>query len=388
MTARAAGLSETSMIVSRRTLLGALGLSALTAAPGLAQEPARGLTTPKVLPAFDPGAPACSPPKGLTRTLLFAQDNQRDFMKGAARGLELAARDRGLAFEVALADNDPAAMVRHVRRATEAGVGALVTAPIDVATLAPAVRQFIARGGYVGSIVPPPATTILNAPQRATGKALGDAAADYIRTHLKGEARVVLLTHDTNQFLAQRFVGMRAALKAVPGARIVADISPRTVDKEGGYAMMRTILLAHSRIDVVLGADTVVLGALAALREAGLARDDQFLGGIDGEPEALAEMRKGGPYKATVSLASPIFGYALGQHAADWLDGRSVPQGLDILPSLLLPQTIARFERDAADPGAVYRDPARRDVYLKAYGNACHDTRDAFIDFGWSSELK
>ena len=151
---------------------------------------------------------------------------------------------------------------------------------------------------------------------------------------------------------------------------------------------MRTILLAHSRIDVVLGADTVVLGALAALREARLARDDQFIGGIDGEPEALAEMRKGGPYKASISLASPIFGYALAQHAADWLEGKSVPQGLDILPTALTRESLSGFEADLADPAAVYQDPSRRDAHLRSYGNICYDSRSEFVDFGWSSEMK
>ncbi len=376
------------MTLSRRALIGALGLGAAAPAGVLAQDAPRGIIAPRVFGAFDRGAPRCAAPAGLRKTLVFAQDNRREFIEGAARGLALACRQRGLDFAVAHADNDPAAMVEHVRRAIADRAGALVTAPINVSTLAPVVRQFIAQGGYVGSIVPPPATTILNAPQLATGKALGDAAAAYIRNSLGGEARVVLLTHDTNQFLAQRFVAIRAALKAVPGARIIADISPRTVDKAGGHATMQTILLAHTRIDVVLGADTVVLGALAALREAGRARPDQFIGGIDGEPEALAEMRAGGPYKATVSLASPIFGYALAQHAADWLEGLSVPQGLDILPSLLLRESLVQFERDASDPAAVYHDPARRDAYLRAYGNICYDNRDDFVDFGWSSERR
>lgn len=376
------------MKLSRRALLGGIALSAAASRAGLSQEAARGIVTPRQFAPFRRNATRCSAPTGLTRTLVFAQDNQREFMQGAARGLELAARQRGLAFEIALANNDPAAMLEHARRALKARAGALVAAPINVATLAPVVRQFIAQGGYVGSIVPPPATTILNAPQLATGKVLGDAAAAYIRTRLGGEARIVLLTHDTNQFLAQRFVGIRAALKAVQGARVIADISPRTVDKDGGYATMKTILLAHSRVDVVLGADTVVLGALAALREAGLARNDQFLGGIDGEPEALAEMRNGGPYKASVSLASPIFGYALAQHAADWLDGHSVPQGLDILPSLLSLDSLSQFERDTADPAAVFAEPSRRDVYLRAYGTSCYDSRSDFVDFAWSSELK
>jgi len=379
---------EAPMNVSRRTVLGAIGLGMALPSRSWAQEAPRGITAPRVFGSFDRNAARCAAPSGLRQTLVFAQDNNREFVQGAARGMALAAQQRGLAFEIALADNNPTTMVEHIQRAIADRTGALITAPIDVATLAPVLRRFIAQGGYVGSIVPPPATTILNAPQLATGKALGDAAAAYIKTKLGGGARVVLLTHDTNQFLAQRFVAIRASLKAVPGVRIIADISPRTVDKAGGEATMRTILLAHSRIDVVLGADTVVLGALAALREARLARDDQFIGGIDGEPEALAEMRKGGPYKASISLASPIFGYALAQHAADWLEGKSVPQGLDILPTALTRESLSGFEADLADPAAVYQDPSRRDAYLRSYGNICYDSRSEFVDFGWSSEMK
>jgi ribose transport system substrate-binding protein len=183
------------------------------------------------------------------------------------------------------------------------------------------------------------ATSLLNAPQYLTGRVLAEEAADFIRARLGGKARIVLLTHDTIQFLAPRFAAMRDVFRDMPGAVIVADISPITVDEAGGAAMMKTILLADPDIDVVLGADTVVLGALAALREAGKARPDQFLGGIDGEPAAIAEIRSGGPYKASVSLASPIFSYAMGQHAADWLEGNSIPQAMDILPRALTLQT-------------------------------------------------
>ena len=86
---------------------------------------------------------------------------------------------------------------------------------------------------------------------------LGEAAAGYIKARLGGKARVVLLTHDSNQYLAQRFVAIRQALKNLQGVVIVADISPLTVNKQGGYDMMKKILLAHPSIDVVLGADTV-----------------------------------------------------------------------------------------------------------------------------------
>jgi ribose transport system substrate-binding protein len=347
-----------------------------------------GITVPIVLAPFNSNAASCIAPPGLQKILAFAQDNEREFMQGVRRGLAAAARDRGLAFRVSLARDDPAEMIAQVQAFRAAKIGAVVAAPVDPPSLSPSLQQLIWAGAFVGTVVPPPAITLLNAPQYLTGKVLGDAAAAYIRTHLKGKAKVVLLTHDSLQFLAPRFVAMRDSLKDMPDVTIVADISPTTVTKEGGLAMMRTILLAQPNIDVVLGADTVVLGALAALRQAGKTRDDQFLGGIDGEPEAVAEIKKQGPYKASISLASPVFGYALGQHAADWLEGKNVPQAMDILPKALNAENIAQYELDLVNPAAVYADKARRDSYLKMYGNICFETREHYVNFPWSSERK
>lgn len=307
-------------------------------------------------------------------------------MQGVAHGLAMAAKDSGLEFRVAVADNDAAKMIAQLQEFRAAKVGAVVAAPVDSPSLAGGLQQVIWSGAYVGTVVPPPATTLLNAPQYLTGKVLGDAAAAYIRDKLGGKAKVVLLTHDSLQFLAPRFTAIRDALKDMPGVTIVADISPLTVNEEGGAATMQTVLLADPNIDVVLGADTVVLGALSALRTAGKARDTQFLGGIDGEPKAISEIKAGGPYKVSVSLASPVFGYALGRYGADWLEGKSVPQAMDILPRTLSAANIAAYEADLAHPDEVYRDPARGSAYLKMYGNICYDTRDQYINFPWSSE--
>jgi ribose transport system substrate-binding protein len=345
-----------------------------------------GITIPTLLPPSNPNAPGCARPPDLQRTLVFAQDNEREFMQGVARGLSLAAAQRGMQYRVALANNDAGQMIEQVQALRAERIGAVVAAPVDAPSLSRSLQELIWQGSYVGTIVPPPATSLLNAPQYLTGRVLAEEAAAYIKTHLDGQARVVLLTHDSLQFLAPRFVAMRDVLNEMPGVSIVADISPVTVNKEGGLAMMRTILLAHPEIDVVLGADTVVLGALAAVREAGKERPDQFFGGIDGEPEAVSEIKRGGPYKTSISLASPIFGFAMGQHAADWLDGRSIPQAMDILPRALTLENLAQYEADVADPAQVYFDPVRRDSYLKLYGNICYDTRDQYLNFPWSSE--
>jgi ribose transport system substrate-binding protein len=378
------------MTQMRSLSLAAALLAGLALRPALsAQEGPAGITEPVILAPFTPDAPPCRAPTGLTNVLAFAQDNEREFMRGVARGLAAAAKDRGLGYRVEMAANDPARMIQQVEALRAAKVGALVAAPVDPPSLAASLQRVIWSGAYVGTVVPPPATSILNAPQYITGKALADVAAAYIRTRLGGRAKVVLLTHDSLQFLAPRFAAMRDTFNDMPGVTIVADISPVTVNKEGGRATMETVLLAHPNVDVVLGADTVVLGALQALRETGKARADQFLGGIDGEIEAVAEIKKGGgPYKASISLASPVFGYAMGQHAADWLAGKSIPQAMDILPIALTTENMAAYERDIADPAAVYRDPARRQQYLRMYGNICFDTRDRYLNFPWTSERR
>ena len=347
----------------------------------------QGITEPQKFPVYDPTAAKCTAPPGLKPVLVFEQDNARDFMQGVSRGLSNAAADRGLSYQIDLANNDANKMLEAVRARVADKSGAIVAAPVNPDNLKPGLQELIWAGSYVGTVVPPPATTLLNAPQYETGKKLAEAAANYIRTKLGGKANVVLLTHDNLQFLAPRFVAMRDVLTTLPGVTIIADITPFTIDRQGGADTMNTILLANSHVDVVLGADTVVLGALDSLRNHGKALPSQFLGGIDGEPDAVAEIKKvDSPYKASVSLASPIFGYAMGQQAADWLQGKSIPQAMDILPISLTKETIPEYDADTANPAAVYADPLKRSHYLRMYGNICYDTRDKYVNFPWSSE--
>ena len=352
-----------------------------------AQEGSPGITQRTVFPVFDENAPACKPPPDLTKSLAYVQENEREFLEGVNHGLSLAAKSRGLEYSRTVVENDSVKAIAVIKAFRAAKVGALIGTSSDPAAISHSLQEIIWSGAFVGTIVPPPATLLLNAPQYATGKVLTDTAIAHINAKLGGKANVVLLTQDSMQYLTPRFQAMRDGLDNLPGVTIVADITPEPVSKEGGFAAMNTILLANPNIDVVLGADAVVLGALKALRAAGKARPDQFLGGIDGEPEAVSEIKKGdSPYKASIALSSPVFGYAMGQFAADWLDGKSIPHAMDILPIALTSDNMVQYEADLVDPGSAYSDPVRRTAYFKMYGNICYDTRDQYVNFPWSSE--
>src|SRR6478735_7065732 len=85
-----------------------------------------GLTMPVKLPAYDSARPSCRAPTGLQKKLVFVQDNRREFMQGAGRGLEAAARARGLGYSVAFANNDPALMIKQVGDIATDKTGAIV----------------------------------------------------------------------------------------------------------------------------------------------------------------------------------------------------------------------------------------------------------------------
>jgi ribose transport system substrate-binding protein len=81
-----------------------------------------------------------------------------------------------------------------------------------------------------------------------------------------------------------------------------------------------------------------------------------------------------------------VFGYALGYFAADWLEGKSVPQAIDILPKVLTAANLTEYRHEVSDPASVFADRRKRDQYLKLYGNICFDTRDRYLNFPWSSD--
>ena len=130
-------------------------LLAISTLPGHTQEGLAGIVTPTALPVFNPDAPACSKPSGLDRSLVFLQDNERDFMRGVGEGLAAAARDRGLEYRVALAGNDAALMRRQGEEEVARKTGAAVISPVDPRSMGPVTKQFLWSGAYVGAVVPP-----------------------------------------------------------------------------------------------------------------------------------------------------------------------------------------------------------------------------------------
>jgi len=325
------------------------------------------------------------PKPNLPRVIGFAQDSPNETEQAVASGLQAGAKDTGLKLDIANSNGDPQKQVQNMQQFLVTGVGAMVTGPVDPAAQAPVIRQAINNGVDADTLVFGPGTDQVNASQYAVGKTLAEVAANYIKTKLGGKANVVLINQDNVPPIRPRFQSIRAVLRAIPGVKIAADVTAAQQDSQHGFQAMTTILQTTPHVDVVLGSDEVVQGALAALQAAHKANNKQFLGGLDGESSSLKDILHGGPYKATVGLAPAIFGYAWSQFAARWLAGKNIPQAMNVIPiPLTNAAQIAAYSRDEDNPAAVWGNKQRLAHYLGLYGSISYTTRGHYLAYNWS----
>ena len=240
------------------------------------------------------------------------------------------------------------------------------------------MQQAIDQGIAVLSLVTPPSTTQAVADQYKVGYTQGLAAAKWITENADGKAKVHYYNIDTIEVLIARHQGVLDGVKtAGEGVEIVSDVNAGAITNEAGFNTMNTVLQAHPDINVILGGDTLVLGALAAVEAAGKAGENIYMSGIDGDAEALKKIRDGGPYKASFAFAYPMMGYAWGQYAADWIEGKEIPMVMQFNAiELNSAETIDEFEAAMGNVQETWQDAAK---YFTNLGNISYETRQNYI---------
>jgi len=314
----------------------------------------------------------------LPRRIAWANTSNAEFFLAITNSIELAAQERDLEFITAIANDDSAKNIEQISTFLQRGIAALCIQPLDANAQAPLMQQAIDEGIAVLSLVTPPSTTQAVADQYNVGYTQGLAAAKWITENLDGQAKVHYFNIDTIEVLIARHQGVLDGVKtAGEGVEIVSDVNAGAITNEAGFNTMNTVLQAHPDINVILGGDTLVLGALAAVEAAGVASDKIYMSGIDGDKEALNKIRAGGPYKASFAFAYPMMGYAWGQYAADWLDGKEIPILMQFNAiELNSAETIDEFEQAMADVKETWKSA---DKYFTNLGSISYATRENYL---------
>lgn len=332
------------------------------------------------LAAYDPNAKA-GPETGLDKRVAWANTSSAEFFLSLGDAIDEGAKAEGCEYTTAVAEDDPQKNVEQMNQFLARGVGAMVVQPLDPASQEPVMEKALAEGVGVMGLTNAPTTMVAQTPQYKVGFEQGKAAAEYITEKLGGEAEVQVFNEDSlGPSLEERHEGVLDGLKTGgPGVKVVSDVEAKKLTIEGGFETMNTVIQAHPGIKVVLGVDTEVLGALRALEQSGKASEDMYLSGIDGEPQALEQIKKGGPYKAIWAFAWPVLGYTIGTYSCQWIAGKSIPKAL-VVPAVQLNSvpTIEKYEKDMSEPANVFNTAARIATYIEPLGNISYEEKENY----------
>jgi ribose transport system substrate-binding protein len=101
--------------------------------------------------------------------------------------------------------------------------------------------------------------------------------------------------------------------------------------------------------------------------------DPIYLSGVNGQSNALEEVKKGGLFRADIAFPNGIYQYAVGQLACDWIEGKSVPQVLNIHLVPVTPENVDAFVESNSNPAAVYEEGIEE--FLEYLGNVDYRNR-------------
>jgi erythritol transport system substrate-binding protein len=242
----------------------------------------------------DAGAPA-----GPRRIAIITPSHDNPFFKAEADAAAARARELGYEVLVNSHDDDANKQDQLIDVAISRGVSAIILdnagADASIAAVAKAKtngipsilidREINATGVAAAQIVS-------NNYQGATL-----AAEEFVR--LMGESgtyvELVGKESDTNAGIRSR--GFHDVIDKFPGLRLAGRQSANW-DQREAFEKMETLIQGNRNLKgVIAGNDTMALGAMAALKAAGLA--NVIVVGFDGSPDAIASI-KAGEIKATV----------------------------------------------------------------------------------------
>ena len=371
--------------LSRRDALklGVVGAAGLLSLPGCSSDsssPATNNLDPNALRPFEADTSE-GKSTGLPARVAWASTADSEFFLALGAGMKAAAKARGVDYATATSGNDPGKHVDQMNAFLQQGVGALAMQPLNPDADALVLRRAIDRGVCAQGIITAPSTMQVVASQYKIGFDQGKAAADYATANLGGNAQVIYFNLDTAApQLKIRHRGVLDGLKTGGGGiKVVRDLTVAEISTTSGFRTMMGALQTNPDIKMVLGGDTIVVGAYKALKESGKLKDDMFLSGVDGDKEALELVKLGGAYKLSIAFAWSLMGYGLGQFGADWIAGKQVPRMLFAKGVPLdSPAAVGSFTAASADPASVFADRKRYEDYLPLFGNVSHQTRTTY----------
>ncbi|AZE66645.1 Sugar ABC transporter, substrate-binding protein [Pseudomonas synxantha] len=271
-----------------------------------------------------------------------------NFMTYVRSGLEAAAKQQDVQIQFEDAQGDVVRQLNQVEGFLNQKVDAVIVLPVDTAATANITRAAVAAKTPLVYVNRHPDERTL--PKGVVTVASNDIEAGqlqmrYLAEKLGGQGNVAIIMGDLAQNATHdRTEGARQVLKDFPGIKIVEQQSAEW-QRNKGMDLTSNWLLAGTQFDaIVANNDEMAIGAAMALQQAGKAKGEIAIVGIDGLPDGLAAIKRG-------LLAASVFqdpkaqATQAVQAAIKMIKGEPIEAEVWVPFELIKPEQVAVFEQ-------------------------------------------
>ena len=271
-----------------------------------------------------------------------------NFMTYVRTGLEAAATQQDVQIQFEDAQGDVVRQLNQVEGFLNQNVDAVIVLPVDTAATANITRAAAASNTPLVYVNRHPDERTL--PKGVVTVASNDIEAGqlqmrYLAEKLGGKGNVAIIMGDLAQNATRdRTEGARQVLKEFPGIRIVEQQSAEW-QRSKAMDLTSNWLLAGTQFDaIVANNDEMAIGAAMALQQAGKAKGDVAIVGIDGLPDGLAAIKRGLLTASVFQDPKAQATQAL-QAAVRMIKGEAIEPEVWVPFELIKPEQVAVFEQ-------------------------------------------
>ncbi|TKK24934.1 rhizopine-binding protein [Pseudomonas sp. CFBP13528] len=271
-----------------------------------------------------------------------------NFMTYVRTGLEAAATQQDVQIQFEDAQGDVVRQLNQVEGLLNQNVDAVIVLPVDTAATANITRAAVASKTPLVYVNRHPDERTL--PEGVVTVASNDIEAGqlqmrYLAQKLGGKGNVAIIMGDLAQNATRdRTEGARQVLKDFPGIRVVEQQSAEW-QRSKAMDLTSNWLLAGTQFDaIVANNDEMAIGAAMALQQAGKAKGEVAIVGIDGLPDGLAAIRRG-VLSASVFQDPKAQATQAVQAAVRMIKGEPIESEVWVPFELIKPEQVAVFEQ-------------------------------------------
>ncbi|WP_248801185.1 sugar ABC transporter substrate-binding protein [Pseudomonas sp. MWU13-2105] len=271
-----------------------------------------------------------------------------NFMTYVRSGLEDAAKKENVQIQFEDAQGDVVRQLNQVQDFLNQKVDAVIVLPVDTAATANVTRAAVEAKTPLVYVNRHPDERVL--PKGVVTVASNDIEAGqlqmrYLAKKLGGKGTLAIIMGDLAQNSTHdRTEGVKQVLKDYPGIKIVEQQTAEW-QRNKGMDLTSNWLLAGTSFDaIVANNDEMAIGAAMALQQAGKAKGEIAIVGIDGLPDGLAAIKRGMLVASVFQDPKAQASVAL-QAAIKMIKGEPVETDVWVPFQLITPEQVAMFEQ-------------------------------------------